>query len=245
MNHDATYNEQILPIAQKASSYVTTVLVCQNSLIRSGIRHILSGTHFLLLEEKPEQSSELPILCLIYGSQAPDDLSEIIERFKVQRPSARVVLLAESMESAAMVQVFQAGLDGLCLTGMNREALVKALELVMLGETFIAPALALSLLGEASHRRQARPDGAAVVGPAAKAIAGKLSGREAQILSHLTLGASNKLIARELGVAEATVKVHVKAILRKVKAANRTQAAMWAQQHMNSAANDGVIAVAD
>ena len=57
----------------------------------------------------------------------------------------------------------------------------------------------------------------------------RLSGREAQILHCLTKGASNKLIARDLGVAEATIKVHVKAILRKVKAANRTQAAMWAQ----------------
>jgi two-component system, NarL family, nitrate/nitrite response regulator NarL len=245
MKHTVVYNEPILPIAQNASSYVTTVLVCQNSLIRSGIRHILSGTHFLLLEEKPEQTSELPILCLIYGSQTADDLSETIEQFKAQWPSARVVLLVESMEPAATVPALQAGLDGLCFTAMSRVALVKALELVMLGETFIAPALALSLLDNASRQQRARPDGAVVVGPAAAAIAGKLSGREAQILSHLTLGASNKHIARELGVAEATVKVHVKAILRKVKAANRTQAAMWAQQHMNLAANDGIIAVAD
>ena len=144
-----------------------------------------------------------------------------------------------------MVQAFQAGLDGLCFTAMNREALIKALELVMLGETYIASALALRLWDEASRQRQARPDGAVVVDPAAAAIAGKLSGRETQILSHLTLGASNKHIARELGVAEATVKVHVKAILRKVKAANRTQAAMWAQQHMNLAANNGVSGVAD
>jgi two-component system nitrate/nitrite response regulator NarL len=46
------------------------------------------------------------------------------------------------------------------------------------------------------------------------------------------------VIARELGLAEATVKVHVKAILRKVKVSNRTQAAMWAQQHMNGYPQD-------
>jgi two-component system nitrate/nitrite response regulator NarL len=244
MNHDAAANEQILPIAQNAS-YVPTVLVCQNSLIRSGISHILSGTHFRLSEEKTEQTSELPILCLIYGSQAADDLREAVKQFKVQWPSARVVFLTESMESAAMVQAFQAGLDGLCLTGMKREALIKVLELVMLGESLIAPALGLSLWEEVSRQRQARPDGAMVIGPAAAAIADKLSGRETQILSHLTLGASNKHIARELGVAEATVKVHIKAILRKVKATNRTQAAMWAQQHTKLAANDRIIAAAE
>jgi two-component system nitrate/nitrite response regulator NarL len=66
----------------------------------------------------------------------------------------------------------------------------------------------------------------------------RLSGRESQILHFLTKGASNKLIARDLGVAEATIKVHVKAILRKVRAANRTQAAMWAQQHLDCMAAD-------
>ncbi len=59
-----------------------------------------------------------------------------------------------------------------------------------------------------------------------------LSTRESQILHCLTDGAPNKVIARKLDVAEATVKVHVKAILRKIGAANRTQAAMWATTHL-------------
>ena len=95
MKHAVVDNEQTLPIAQNASSYVTTVLVCQNSLIRSGIRHILSGTHFLLSEEKPEQTSELPILCLIHVDQATDEVTETVERLKAQWPSARVVLLTD------------------------------------------------------------------------------------------------------------------------------------------------------
>nr|WP_247654214.1 LuxR C-terminal-related transcriptional regulator [Microvirga sp. HBU67558] len=48
----------------------------------------------------------------------------------------------------------------------------------------------------------------------------------------MTQGDSNKVIARRLGVAEATVKVPFKSILRKVRAENRTQAAMWARQHL-------------
>jgi two-component system nitrate/nitrite response regulator NarL len=60
----------------------------------------------------------------------------------------------------------------------------------------------------------------------------KLSTRESQILNCLTEGAPNKVIARKLDVAEATVKVHIKAILRKIGATNRTQAAMWATAHL-------------
>ncbi|MBD2750127.1 response regulator transcription factor [Microvirga sp. BT688] len=242
MNHDVVYNEQILAIAQNASSYVTTVLVCRNTLIRSGISHILSGTHFVISDEAPVHPSELPILCLIHSDQAADELIETIERQKAQWPSARVVLLTDGMEPSSLAQVLQAGVDGLCSTVMSREPLIKALELVMLGEIFIAPAFTLSLLNEVSRQRWSRLDTDVVIGPAATAVASQLSPREAMILRYLTKGASNKQIARELGLAEATVKVHLKGVLRKMKATNRTQAAMWAQQHMNIAANDGLIA---
>ena len=58
-----------------------------------------------------------------------------------------------------------------------------------------------------------------------------LSEREEQILSDLVKGLSNKIIARKRAMAEATVKVHVKSILRKIRAANRTQAAVWALEN--------------
>ena len=224
---------------------VTTVLVCKSTLIRSGISHILSDTHFVLSEEILEHPSELVSLCLIHVDQAADELSGTIGRLKTQWPSARVVLLTEAMEPAAMMHALRAGLDGLCSTAMTREPLIKALELVMLGETFIAPTFTLILADDVSRRQQARPDAAMVVGSAATAVANMLSPREATILRHLTQGASNKHIARELGLAEATVKVHLKAILRKVRAANRTQAATWARQHMNLPANDGTIIAAE
>jgi two-component system nitrate/nitrite response regulator NarL len=68
----------------------------------------------------------------------------------------------------------------------------------------------------------------------------KLSTREAEILHCLTEGAPNKIIARKLDVAEATVKVHIKAILRKIGAANRTQAAMWAATNLHANAGSSL-----
>jgi two-component system nitrate/nitrite response regulator NarL len=59
-----------------------------------------------------------------------------------------------------------------------------------------------------------------------------LSNRETEILCWLMEGATNKVIARKLNVTEATVKVHVKAILRKIGVGNRTQAAIWAADHL-------------
>ena len=59
-----------------------------------------------------------------------------------------------------------------------------------------------------------------------------LSRREMLILRMLMQGASNKMIARNLVITESTVKVHMKAILRKLRLQNRTQAAIWARNHV-------------
>ena len=60
---------------------------------------------------------------------------------------------------------------------------------------------------------------------------GKLSNREAEILVFLKEGAPNKVIARSLNLSEATIKVHIKAILKKAGVRNRTQAALWARRY--------------
>lgn len=65
----------------------------------------------------------------------------------------------------------------------------------------------------------------------------RLSEREAQILDGLVKGHANKTIARTCDITEATVKVHMKSILRKIQVANRTQAAVWALEHGHSHPN--------
>jgi DNA-binding NarL/FixJ family response regulator len=70
-------------------------------------------------------------------------------------------------------------------------------------------------------------NGEKIAFPAEDATAPLLSPREKVILRCITEGASNKWIARKIDIAEATVKVHVKAILRKIRVQNRTQAAVW------------------
>jgi two-component system nitrate/nitrite response regulator NarL len=251
MGHDIVYKEQILPIAQDPFQHVTTVLVCQNILLRTGVSHILSGTRFILngdaygdLSKLSDYADKVPVLFVICDSRSVDEHAQSVESIKAQCPSARVVLLADDLEHKAVLQLCRAGLDGLCSTRMDREALVKALELVMLGEMFIPASVGLAVLDQMQNASLGKFGGPAVPNAAndPSLMLTKLSDREAQILRCLTQGASNKLIARELGVAEATVKVHIKAILRKVKATNRTQAAMWAAGFLNASPQDGVAA---
>ena len=71
----------------------------------------------------------------------------------------------------------------------------------------------------------------------------KFSNREAEILECLTRGEANKLIARKFDITEATVKVHIKAILRKIQVKNRTQAAIWAQANLPPCRRDYSLSV--
>jgi len=127
---------------------------------------------------------------------------------------------------------------------MDRDALLKALELVMLGETFIASALVLTMLEGTGQAHGSRPGMPPALSPANDTASSphNLSTREVEILRGLMEGESNKVIARKLDIAEATIKVHVKAILRKVRVQNRTQAALWASAHLSAAPNSMHIA---
>ena len=109
---------------------------------------------------------------------------------------------------------------GYLLSDISTDALSYSLQLVMLGEK-VFPTQMASFWTQTPMRSGAS---------ASKAIASKLSNRESEILHCLVDGSSNKAIARRLDITESTVKVHMKSLLRKINAANRTQAAIWGME---------------
>ncbi len=237
------HQEQLLPTDQGPLQQIPTILICRNSLVRAGIHHILDSTRFMVARE-PETSSQLPAfpdaspaLYIVGESQSADVLLEIVAVLKSQCPWAQIVVLADHLDPETMKRTLQAGVNGLCSTRTDRAALIKALELVMLGETFVASALVLTMLDGMSQAHESRPSITPALTPANDSATGapNLSNREVEILRRLMDGESNKVIARKLAIAEATIKVHVKSILRKVRVANRTQAAMWATAHLSAA----------
>jgi two-component system nitrate/nitrite response regulator NarL len=113
---------------------------------------------------------------------------------------------------------------------MSCDAFIKSIELVMMGETVFPPAfLSFALDAEGVHLDKAEPRDHSnpMIEAPEDAIARQLSPRERSILRCLIEGDCNKCIARKIDIAEATVKVHIKAILRKIRVQNRTQAAIW------------------
>ena len=218
-----------------------TVLICKNSLLSMGLELLLADTRFAVSEigsdEPPPQRPRLhvrPDLFIVDGNLSSQELLTRIKLLKAQYPNAKIVVVADNFDINFVRLGIEAGVDGLCLTTSNREVLINLLELVMSGEKIVPGALVLSMLGEMTSNT--KPDRNSVTAAPLLHDAGihRLSPREAEILRSLMRGEPNKVIAKRLDVAEATVKVHIKAILRKVGAANRTQAAMWATEHLTT-----------
>jgi DNA-binding NarL/FixJ family response regulator len=165
----------------------------------------------------------------------PDAAVAEIELFKEQHPSGRVAVLADHYPLPNMVSAFAAGANLYFANSVSCDALVKALELVMLGETILPPQL-FALIGSNGQEREGMlPISQRVHGDASQGTriddTPRLSAREKSILRCMVDGDSNKAIARKIDITEATVKVHVKAILRKIRVHNRTQAAIWAMNN--------------
>jgi two-component system nitrate/nitrite response regulator NarL len=226
--------------AKDSKEYVT-VLICKNPLLSMGLELLLADTRFAVSEigsdEPPPQRPRLhiqPDLFIVDGSSSSEELLTSIKLLKAQHPNTKLVVVADKFDISFARLGIEAGADGFCLTTSNREVLIKSLELVMTGEKIVPGALVLSILNETTSN--AKPDQDSAMAAPLRHEAGihRLSPREAEILRSLMRGEPNKVIAKRLDVTEATVKVHVKAILRKVGAANRTQAALWATEHLTT-----------
>jgi two-component system, NarL family, nitrate/nitrite response regulator NarL len=219
---------------------IDAVLLCKNSLLRSGLKHLLADTCFAASDAAFDETSPLPCgsdatpaLFIVDANDSNGDVAEAIRHLKVQHSQARVVVVADCLEPNTVSAMHNAGADGFCLTSSSRDVLIKSLELVVLGHTVLPSALVLSILRERASRPERSSD--SVVAAKIKGShlnTRNISPREAEVLGCLVEGLSNKVIAQKLDIAEATIKVHVKAILRKIGAANRTQAAMWATEHL-------------
>src|SRR6202022_957518 len=229
-----------------------TVLIGKSVLIREGIARILRAANFRTTasvscaDEFPPGTLQ-PHQLLFLIVHTGDDFDVVLEQIELLRdnhPSARIAIVADHYRLDELVSAFRAGANGYFVDVMTCDVFIKSIELVMMGETIFPPAfLSFALDPESDTIGNAVPPGEnerAILVRTEDTIAPQLSPREKSILHCLIEGDSNKCIARKIDIAEATVKVHVKAILRKIRVQNRTQAAIWGMNNGSLArpAND-------
>jgi two-component system, NarL family, nitrate/nitrite response regulator NarL len=230
-----------LDFDRRGSSSAIVFPVCTNPLLRLGLESILSETVFVVWHDivdgfssLPAIEDELSALFIIDASSFTSGAIDLVRRLKAHAPAARIVMLADAFDPDIVPSAWDAGVHGFCLSTQKQDVLVKSLELVMLGEVILPATIVLPIAGKGANSARHRPVESLLDGKINGHQSRKLSCREAQILTCLRDGAPNKVIARKLNLSEATVKVHVKAILKKIGACNRTQAALWATRYAST-----------
>ncbi len=144
---------------------------------------------------------------------------DVLKEIKDAELDARVIMLTVSDQAEDLMAALQAGADGYLLKDMEPEDLMQQLGEAARGKITISESLTQLLV--TSLREKNRPTSLTEAG---------LTEQENRILARLVEGKSNKLIARDMGIAEGTVKVHVKHVLRKLNLRSRVEAAVWADR---------------
>jgi two-component system nitrate/nitrite response regulator NarL len=206
----------------------TVVIVDDHPLFRKGLIQLLRTINGFELVGEAAGGRE-GVACAL--ARRPDlllidlnmkDMSglEVLKLVKQADLDTRVVMVTVSDAADDLVAALRAGADGYLLKDMEPEAMVEALQAAAAGRTVVSDELTHLMV--AALRVEARPESVGAAG---------LTEQEQRILEHIANGLSNKLIARELNIAEGTVKVHVKHVLRKLNLRSRVEAAVWAVEH--------------
>jgi len=203
---------------------IRLVVVDDHTLFRRGIISLLSHEPgFAIVGEAADgfegirtvlaQKPDVVLLDLnMPGVSGLDALSAILR----DAPGTQVVMLTVSEDAEDLVTALRNGAQGYLLKNIDGEFLVRSIRRAAEGESVISPEMAGKLM------RQVR------TGAPSAQPADVLSPREREIVQRLAKGGSNKEIARDLDLAESTVKIHVQHILRKLGLNSRVQAAVWA-----------------
>jgi DNA-binding NarL/FixJ family response regulator len=149
-------------------------------------------------------------------------LSDIpaLKRWRADFPAVPVIVLSGAFDPQTVLAAMEAGASGFIPKSSSREVMLRAVRLVLEGGRYLPPDVLAQPSAAAEPCGRLRPTRAfETLG---------LTPRQFDVLRLIAQGKPNKLICRELGLAERTVKVHVTAVLRALKVTSRTQAAIAA-----------------
>jgi two-component system nitrate/nitrite response regulator NarL len=202
------------------------ILIDDHTLFREGLEGLLSRRNINILaavgsgEEGLRLAKELNPDVVLLDMRMPEmDGMDVLRQLRQNGFTNPVVMLTTSSDERDLVESLRSGAQGYLLKDMEPDQLVLALRDIVAGKTVVAPDLAAVLA------RVVQGDS---IGAAEENPFSRLTPRENEILALLAEGQSNKVIARNLGISDGTVKLHVKSILRKLGVHSRVEAAVMA-----------------
>ena len=236
---------------------IRILLIDDHNLFRSGVRQLLQREADLQIVAEAADGLEglkrakalKPDVILLDLNMPGLSGLETLKLLVQDVPDARVIILTVSEEADELGQALTAGACGYLTKNIEADTLVAAIRKARQGQPVIADSMTVKLVEQLRSQAQgvrAAPapfDGAGDAaggvmaaagrspGVGSQAVAARLTTREREIVRLLARGESNKEIARDLDVAESTVKIHVQNILKKLGLTSRVQIAVYAVEH--------------
>jgi DNA-binding NarL/FixJ family response regulator len=202
---------------------IRVMLADDHSVVRHGLERLLGGFDGVEVvgtasngeEAVALAERERPDVALLDLQMPLLDGIGATRQIRERAPSVRVVVLTAFSDREAIVDALDAGAAGYLLKDAEPDELRRAVTAAAQGDAPLAPRAARLLL---EAKEETKP-------------ADELTERERDVLRLVAAGKPNKLIARDLGISEKTVKAHLTSIFRSIGVDDRTQAALWASKH--------------
>jgi two-component system nitrate/nitrite response regulator NarL len=238
---------------QQMGKLVTTLIVEPRSLVREALTSLMASHSYHVVcgvASTADISNSLLVAdgpkIVIFGALPPEEATTAASCIRELWPETKIILLFERASSTDYQNWQASEIDGCIPLSVSPDVLIGTLQRILEGDLkiLVHAAASRSVLALPSAQlpiapvvtnEEARND--AFDGSFSIRVRHGLSEREDQVLRDLVKGLPNKMIARKRDMAEATVKVHLKSILRKIRMANRTQAAIWALENGYGAAD--------
>jgi two-component system nitrate/nitrite response regulator NarL len=209
---------------------IRVLIVDDHTLFRSGIKLLLQRQDgFEVVGEAGDGLEGVKLAKKLKPDVILQDLHmpgtsglQALPLLRDEAPQAQIIMLTVSEDAEDRLEALRIGARGYLLKNIDTEFLLDSIRRAANGESVMSPQMA----GKLADAMRSPSKGASPVPDT-----NKLSPREQEIIVMLARGASNKEIARELSLAESTVKIHVQGILRKLNLASRVQAAVYAVEH--------------
>lgn len=214
---------------------IKVLLVDDHTLFRRGLAELLEGRDAIRVigaTGDPDEALRLagehsPEVAIVDLNMPPHGGLSLIRRLLESGWSGAPIVLTVSDSEDDMADALASGARGYLLKDMEPEQVTDAIRRALRGETVVAPAMTLKLVGLLNPKRAAA---------ARASLLEQLTAREREILGYLAQGLSNKAIARAADISHETVKLHVRRILAKLKMSSRVEAAVYAVEHGVAAA---------
>lgn len=203
----------------------TVVVIDDHPLFRKGSEHLFKlDDSFELVADAADGPTGIkithelkPDIVLLDLNMKGMDGITVLRKLKREIPESVVIMLTVSDSESDIVAALRSGADGYLLKDMEPEEILLKLHRALEGQTVLDESISTRLTN------LLRDDN---LSPAPGQI--DFTSRENQIVELIAEGKNNKLIARDLGISDGTVKVHVKNILRKLNLSSRLETAVWA-----------------